>query len=146
MYYLRTLKIISFLSALSLFHPLDVRAESNFLNKEEPDSLFQIEPTSGIYSTEASIPANYPKASRSSFLDFINARAYAATIDKETEREILRQQWKDMLDGVDVFYPYFKAKEVEDWASEKMGINFFKLKGRPKFDNNQIIYIFKIKL
>jgi len=79
-----------------------------------------------------------------SFLNWINNRAYAASIDKRDERKILRQKWKKML-GVDIFYPYFKAKEVEDWVKEKTSVRFFKIKGKPEFDENQIKYIFKIK-
>lgn len=82
--------------------------------------------------------------SQNSFLDFINKKAYAAAIDKNEERKILRKKWKELL-GVDIFYPYFKAKKVETWVQKKSSVKFFKLKGRPKFSDDQIKYTFKLK-
>jgi hypothetical protein len=79
-----------------------------------------------------------------SFLDFINKKAYAATIDEKEEKRILRKKWEELL-GIDIFYPYFKAKEVESWVRDKASVEFFKLRGRPKFDDDQIKYIFKVK-
>jgi hypothetical protein len=78
------------------------------------------------------------------FLNWINTRAYAATIDKKAERKRLRIEWQKML-GIDIFSPYFKAKEVESWVKEKAKVNFFNIKGKPEFDRDQIQYIFKIK-
>ena len=77
-------------------------------------------------------------------MDFINKRVYAATIDEKEEKKILREKWEELL-RVDIFYPYFKAKEVEKWAREKASLKIFNIKGRPKFENNQIKYTFKIK-
>ena len=79
---------------------------------------------------------------RNAFLDFINNEACAAKIDEEEEKKILREKWKQFL-GIDIFYPYFKAKEVEKWIRDKASIKIFGMKGRPKFDRNQIIYTFK---
>ena len=81
---------------------------------------------------------------RNPFLDFINTEAYAANIDEEDEKTILRDKWKELL-GIDIFYPYFKAKELEDWIKDRVSIKIFGMKGRPKFDRNQIIYTFKAK-
>ncbi len=91
------------------------------------------------YTKDLSKKATYKK-NKKGFLNWIN-NAYAQSID---EKKILRKKWKDML-GVDIFYPYFKAKEVEDWIKEKARIDFFKLKGEPEFRRNQIQYIFKLK-
>jgi hypothetical protein len=77
-------------------------------------------------------------------IELLNAQAYAAPIDKEGERKILREKWERLL-GIDIFYPYFKAKELEDWVSEKATVKFFNLKGRPAFKDNEIKYIFKVK-
>jgi hypothetical protein len=78
------------------------------------------------------------------FLNWINTKAYAATIDESEERIRLRKAWKRLL-GADIFFPYFKAKEVEEWVREKAKIKFFNIKGKPEFNRNQIQYIFKIK-
>ena len=81
---------------------------------------------------------------RKSMLEWINSKAYAASIDRETEKKMLRKRWKKML-GIDVFYPYFKAKEVEKWVKDKASIKVFKIKGRPELKEDYIKYIFKIK-
>ena len=78
------------------------------------------------------------------FLNWINTGVYAATIDKEEEKKILRKKLKKML-GIDIFYPYFKVKEVESWVKEKTNIKLFKIKGEPAFYNNQIKYIFNVE-
>lgn len=93
--------------------------------------------------------SNVPPAeekNKNSFLDFINKKAYAETIEKNDEKKKLREKWEE-LTGVDVFYPYFKAKEIEDWVSEKFKVKIFKIRGRLKLSeaDNQIKYVFSIK-
>ena len=79
-----------------------------------------------------------------SFLDFINSKAYAEVISPEEERKILRKKWKKML-GSDIFYAYYKAKEVEDWFEDKGSVNLFnKIKGKPTFYNKSVEYKFKL--
>jgi hypothetical protein len=85
-----------------------------------------------------------PDDMENSFWEFVDKKAYAATVDEKEEKKILREEWKKLL-GVDIFYPYFKAKEVEGWVSDKASLEFFKIRGRPKFENNQIKYIFKVR-
>lgn len=63
-------------------------------------------------------------------------------INKE-DRNFLREEWRRAL-GVDIFYPYFKAKEIEDWLKEKVSIRLFNIKGRPQLSDDQVKYIFKI--
>ena len=78
------------------------------------------------------------------FLDLINGKAYADRIPQEEEKKILRKKWKKML-GTDLFYAYFKAKEVEDWLQEKGSINIFnKIKGKPTFYKKSVEYRFKL--
>jgi len=78
------------------------------------------------------------------FLDFIDSKVYAATIEKRDEKKILREDWRQWL-GMDIYYPYFKAKEVEDWACDRFKVKFFKISGRPKIEDNQFRYTFKAK-
>lgn len=82
----------------------------------------------------------------SSFFDFLNKKAYAASLEKNEEKKKLREKWEE-LTGVDVFYPYFKAKEIENWVSDKVKIKVFKMRGRLKLsgENNQVRYTFSIK-
>jgi hypothetical protein len=77
---------------------------------------------------------------------WFNSQAIAAPPDVNTERIKLREDWKEFL-GIDIFYPYFKAKEVENFVKEKTAINFFTMKGRPEFHegSNEVRYIFKKK-
>lgn len=84
-----------------------------------------------------------PQEKNRSFLDIINSKAYAAGPPKDDKKE-LRERWKELL-GLDVFIPYFKAKEAEDWIKEKVSIRFRGFKGKPHFKDDQIKYIFKIK-
>lgn len=93
---------------------------------------------------EVSTPALTKKKTIKAFFDFIDKKVYAATIDKKEEKRILREKWKKLL-GIDIFYPYFKAKKVEKWVRDKASMKIFNIKGRPKFDNNQIKYTFTVK-
>ena len=76
------------------------------------------------------------------YFDFINKNSNINQAEERDEKKILREKWKELLQ-IDIFYPYFKAKEVEDWVSGKFKCKVFKIKGRPKFEDNQIKYIFK---
>jgi len=79
---------------------------------------------------------------KKTFLNLIN-NAYGETVKKDRKKS-LRKEWKKML-GIDIFYPYFKAKEVEGWIKEKASIHFLKIKGEPSFKKNKVRYIFEIK-
>ncbi len=63
---------------------------------------------------------------------------------RKSEKEILREKWSNLL-GIDIFLPYFKAKEIEDKISEKASIKIYKMKGKPVFENSQVKYVFKTK-
>ena len=92
-------------------------------------------------------PAPNPEEKKyRSFFDLFNKEAYAANIEKREEKKILRQKWEE-LTGVDIFYPYFKAKEIENWVSEKFKVKLFKMQGRLKLsgENNQVRYAFSVK-
>ena len=117
--------------------------------QNEVDSDREIEPVAETTlpteqpPTETSRPTPNKEKTTNSFLDFINKKAYAATVDKKEEKRILREKWKELL-KIDIFYPYFKAKEIEHWVSDKAKVEFFNLRGRPKFDDDHIKYIFKM--
>ncbi len=76
------------------------------------------------------------------FLDFIDKRVYEDSFREKEEKRLIREQWKQYF-GLDIWYPYFKAKEIEDWISDSTKVELFHFKGRMKFENNQIKYTFK---
>jgi hypothetical protein len=80
------------------------------------------------------------------FLAYLNGKSYTSARNKEQhekeDKSRSRKEWEEFL-GFDVFMPYFKAKEAEEWISEKASVHVYKIKGKPKFDENQIHYIFK---
>ena len=63
---------------------------------------------------------------------------------KVDEEKLIRQQWREFF-GMDVWYPYYKAKEIEDWVKEKFRIKIWKFKGKPRFRRDRVDYIFKMK-
>ncbi|MDD5347045.1 MAG: hypothetical protein PHT59_00350 [Candidatus Omnitrophica bacterium] len=79
-----------------------------------------------------------------SIIALFKSRAFAAPKDRDLERRRLREEWSEML-GLDVFYPYFKAREVQDKMQEKTKVNFLNMRGRAEFneDSKEIRYIFK---
>jgi hypothetical protein len=79
-----------------------------------------------------------------SFFDLLNNKAYADQVDKESERDIVRRQWTDAL-GIDVFYPYFEVKKVENFVKEKTRVKIWDYKGSAEFDENSVNYTFKRK-
>lgn len=60
------------------------------------------------------------------------------------EKKMIRESWKKAF-GIDVWYPYYKYKEVEDWVKERFSVKVFKLKGKPEFTKDWLLYVFKSK-
>jgi hypothetical protein len=77
---------------------------------------------------------------------WFKSRAFAAPSDQNEEKKKSREQWQEFL-GIDIFYPYFKAKEIEGVIREKTAVNFFDFKGKTEIDegSKQVKYIFKKK-
>jgi hypothetical protein len=115
-----------------------------FPEKESIDDANTASPFSKIQSMQAVTFLQPSKKKDRAFWDFINKKVYEDTVKIKEEKRIIRQQWKESL-GVDVWYPYFKAKEIEDWVCDKTKVEIFHLKGRIKFENNQIKYTFKMQ-
>jgi hypothetical protein len=63
---------------------------------------------------------------------------------KVDEKKMIREEWKKVF-GIDVWYPYYKAKDAEKWVKKRFSVKVFKLKGEPQFKKNQILYTFKTK-
>jgi len=134
-------KLIIMILLLTLAIPIYAQKEL-VTDNQKASSVLKTEANQKESLIQASNPANEKETK--SFFDFLDKKAFASTIDKKEEKRILREKWKKLL-GLDIFYPYFKAKEVEDWVKDKASVRFFKIKGRPKFDDNQVKYIFKVK-
>jgi len=60
------------------------------------------------------------------------------------EKKTIRAQWEQTF-GIDVWVPYYKAKEIEDRISDKFKVKIFKLSGKPKCDDNECKYTFSGK-
>lgn len=58
------------------------------------------------------------------------------------ENNLIRHDWENVF-GVDVWYPYFTAKDLEANFKKKLGVKIFKLKGEPHFEKNLVTYAFK---
>lgn len=77
-----------------------------------------------------------------SFSDWVNTNPKSAAANDD--KAALRQYWKETI-GIDMFYPYFKAKALETKIKEKTSVNILKIKGKPEINEDGVKYIFKIK-
>ncbi len=60
------------------------------------------------------------------------------------ENKQVRRMWQEAF-GVDLWYPYFKAKEVETWVKKKVSVRVFSLKGELHYEKNRVLYSFNKK-
>ncbi len=79
-----------------------------------------------------------------SFSEWVNKEPGNKPVDENAEKMLLREQWERNI-GMDIFYPYFKAKELETKVREKTSVRVFKLKGKSEFKSNEAKYTFTIK-
>jgi hypothetical protein len=81
-----------------------------------------------------------------SIIALFKSKAFAAPQDKDLERKRIREEWKEFL-GLDVFYPYFKGKEIQERVQEKTKVRLMNMRGRAEFDEEgqEFRYIFKRK-
>lgn len=63
-------------------------------------------------------------------------------IKKIDENQHLRDAWREAF-GFDVWYPYYKEKEIEGWVRQKFRVRILRLKGEPQFSSKGFTYIFK---
>jgi len=102
------------------------------------------EPARGEEKTAPEVTVTPAQKEDGFFSRIFSTQAYAAKKDKTDNKEYLRQRWKEML-NIDIFYPYFKAKEMEQWIGDRVKVKLFDMEGRPQIKNGQIKYIFKMK-
>ncbi|MCX7927934.1 MAG: hypothetical protein N2606_07390 [Candidatus Omnitrophica bacterium] len=78
-----------------------------------------------------------------SLFERLKSKAFAVDI---SEQHKLREDWRDML-GFDMFYPYFKLKDLEDIVKEKTRLNFLNFEGKAEINerSRELHYIFRKK-
>ncbi len=79
-----------------------------------------------------------------SFSEWVNAEPSNKPIEENAEKILLREQWERNI-GIDIFYPYFRAKELESKVKEKTSVRVFKARGKSEFKSNEAKYTFTIK-
>ncbi len=87
---------------------------------------------------------NFYEKSDHAFWDFIEKKVREDTIRRNEEKRIIREAWEEWL-GVDIWYPYFKAKEIEDWICDRFRVRIFRFKGRMRFEKERITYTFRMQ-
>ncbi len=96
--------------------------------------------------TDVSLKKAIKKQAHSDYWSWLNSKGFVARFDQDEERKNLRKQWEEFL-VVDIFMPYFKLKELEDFVSDKTRVNLFSMKGKAHFNESkkQVEYTFKKK-
>jgi hypothetical protein len=103
--------------------------------------VFIITPVCVYAGPESGLAAG---AASSSFPEWVNTESNNKPIEENAEKILLREQWERNL-GIDIFYPYFKAKELESKVREKTSVKVFKVRGKAEFKDNEAKYTFSIK-
>lgn len=78
------------------------------------------------------------------FFDLFDEKKYPLYRNTSPREEQLREVWRNAL-RVDVFLPYYSAKEVESWVSEKTKMSFLKFDGKPDLSFERATYTFKME-
>ena len=100
----------------------------------------------GAIRTYLPSPHRQEPANKKSYfiLEWLEESAYSSNIDQQKEKDVLRKKWEDLI-GVDIFYPYFKAKEVEKVVGDATKIQVFDMTGKTEIKKGRVQYIFKRK-
>jgi len=133
--------------ALSFIFTAPSRAETNKdLCNEGPQSNCSLEKSVKDYLRNERYNSDTPPKNKFSILRLFKSKAFAEAKNADEERRKIREEWKETL-GLDVFYPYFKAQEVEDYIKQKSTVKIFNLKGKAEFnkESKELKYIFKSK-
>jgi len=60
--------------------------------------------------------------------------------EKGVEREKIRKRWEETI-GVDIWYPYYKVKEIERWVKARFSFRIRKIKCKPRIKKGLANYI-----
>ncbi|MBN2483340.1 MAG: hypothetical protein JXD21_03980 [Candidatus Omnitrophica bacterium] len=74
------------------------------------------------------------------FANFMNG-VYTVPFKSDDQTQQLREEWDYFL-GFDIFYSYFKMKEIEDWVKDTGKVKIFNIQGKPEFGKDSLQYIF----
>jgi hypothetical protein len=104
----------------------------------------RVEDTVFVAGADISLRAAIENQKHYIYWSWLNSKTFVKKSDQELEKQQLRQQWHDLV-GVDVFMPYFKVKEAEDFVSDKTKITVFNFRGKAHFNEKkkQVEYIFR---
>jgi len=133
-------------SAVDTTSPLLLAAKKALINIVDYDEFFF---TTALRSPTATSRPRFPfvdsyEKSDHAFWDFIEKIIHEDTVRKNEEKRFIREAWEEWL-GVDIWYPYFKAKEIEDWICDRFKVRIFRFKGRLKFEKEGATYSFKMQ-
>jgi|GEM_PF-2813962 len=119
-----------------LYNPLKPSLSSSPPVEITPVELLFVQPVSRDYSVKKERVSG----------NWFDSLVIVVRADDNDDRNKIRNDWKEFF-GVDVFMPYYKAKDVEEFVQEKVSVKFFNIKGRPEYDRetHQVKYIFKSK-
>jgi hypothetical protein len=125
----------------SVFNKDKIISRDIEINKEK--ILSKIKTEKEFYDLYFDIKIINKKSEKKSF-NVVNDEVLKAFFNKPiiNEEKLIRQQWENVF-GFDVWYPYYKAKEIEGLVKKKLTIRIFKFKGEPLFELNRTLYVFK---
>jgi len=103
--------------------------------------VFIIVPACAYAGTESGLALSTASCS---FSEWVNNQPNNKSIDDNAEKTVLREQWERNI-GIDLFYPYFKAKELESKVGEKTSVRVLKLRGRSELKSSEAKYTFSVK-
>jgi hypothetical protein len=140
-------RIIIYLTIVSLSAglngPVYAQLNKDFCKQNTTDSV-SLDKSVGDYLKGTRYDSAPPQKKGFSIMELFKSKAFATPVDSDGDRKKIREEWKEFL-GLDVFYPYFKAKDIEAYVQKKSTVKFFNLRGRPEFSNKskEVKYIFK---
>ncbi len=138
--YLLTFVVISGLSI-----PVYAQPNSDLCNGNNT-AAYLLDKSVTNYFRKERYNSDTPQKSGFSIIRLFKSKAFAAVQNVDEDRKRIREEWKEFL-GLDVFYPYFKAKEVEDYVQKKSSVKLFNMHGKAELnkDTKEVKYIFKKK-
>lgn len=67
-----------------------------------------------------------------------------ALLDVKSQEEELREEWEYFL-RLDIFGPYYKARQIKTWFQGKTNVTFLDFHGRAELELDKAQYVFKLK-
>ncbi|MFH1655032.1 MAG: hypothetical protein ABH954_00265 [Candidatus Omnitrophota bacterium] len=137
--------LLTFVVISSLSLPVYAQPHSD-LCKENNTPAYLLDKSVKNYFRHERYNSDTPQKSGFSIIQLFKSKAFAAAQNIDADRKRIREEWKEFL-GLDVFYPYFKAKEVEDYVQKKSSVKLFNMRGKAELNNDtkEVKYIFKKK-